>query len=92
MSTMSTIKDLIVAQQDTATFDAILRGEDWAQYIEEERSRRRNPAMFERIALQKAFIQSLSDEILENLHHVNPRLDWIARSLQNEQQNSDSIA
>ena len=44
------------------------------------------------IALQKAFIQSLPDEILENLHHINPRLDWIARSIVKEQQNSDSIA
>jgi len=89
---MSTLKDLIAAQQDTATFDAILRGEDWSQYVEEERSRRRNPAMFERIALQKAFIQSLPDEVLENLHHLNPRLDSIARSIQKEMQNSDSNA
>ena len=78
---MSSIKTLIAEQQNTPTFDAILKGEDWSAMVEEERSRRRNPAMFERIALQRAFIQSLPDDVLEGLHHINPRLDKIARSL-----------
>jgi hypothetical protein len=86
---MTTIKDLIAAQQGTPTFDAILRGNDWAQYIAEERSRRRHPAMFERIEIQKAFIQSLSDEMLDKLHQLTPRLDWIANDILKERQNSD---
>jgi hypothetical protein len=83
--TMTTIKDLIAAQQGTPTFDAILKGNDWAQFIAEERSRRRHPEFFERIALQKAFIQSLDDSMIESLFEHTERLDWIASRIVKEQ-------
>lgn len=84
---MTTLKDLIANQQGTQTFEAILQGNNWAEFIAEERSRRLNPALFERMALQKAFIQSLDDDMIESLFQHTERLDWIARDLVKAQQN-----
>jgi hypothetical protein len=79
------IKQLIADQQGTPTFEAILQGNDWAQYISQERSRRRSPEMFSRIDLQLAFIRSLSDEQLDDLSRGAARLDWIAQEIDREQ-------